>query len=78
MTPANNTEPWMAAVSTVEYGDPKTEADLLLDDVRGWLRADEHAVAGGLAAKLSESVWVHTFQSSLLHAKGEGVSRRTS
>lgn len=24
-----NTEPWMAAVSTVEYGDPKKEADLL-------------------------------------------------
>ena len=23
------TEPWMAAISTVEYGDPKTEADLL-------------------------------------------------
>ncbi|HEX8694529.1 MAG TPA: S9 family peptidase [Longimicrobium sp.] len=24
-----NTEPWMAAISTVEYGDPSTEADLL-------------------------------------------------
>lgn len=24
-----NTEPWMAAISTVEYGDPKTEAELL-------------------------------------------------
>jgi dipeptidyl aminopeptidase/acylaminoacyl peptidase len=24
-----NTEPWMAAISTVEYGDPRTEADLL-------------------------------------------------
>lgn len=24
-----NTEPWMAAISTVEYGDPKTQADLL-------------------------------------------------
>jgi dipeptidyl aminopeptidase/acylaminoacyl peptidase len=24
-----NTEPWMAAISTVEYGDPVTEADLL-------------------------------------------------
>jgi dipeptidyl aminopeptidase/acylaminoacyl peptidase len=24
-----NTEPWMAAISTVEYGDPETEADLL-------------------------------------------------
>ena len=24
-----NTEPWMAAISTIEYGDPKTEKDLL-------------------------------------------------
>ena len=24
-----NTEPWMAAISTIEYGDPKTEVDLL-------------------------------------------------
>lgn len=24
-----NTEPWMAAISTVEYGDPETEADML-------------------------------------------------
>jgi dipeptidyl aminopeptidase/acylaminoacyl peptidase len=24
-----NTEPWMAAISTVKYGDPKTQADLL-------------------------------------------------
>ncbi len=24
-----NTEPWMAAISTVEYGDPQTQADLL-------------------------------------------------
>jgi dipeptidyl aminopeptidase/acylaminoacyl peptidase len=24
-----NTEPWMAAISTIEYGDPKTQADLL-------------------------------------------------
>ena len=24
-----NTEPWMAAISTVEYGDPKTQLDLL-------------------------------------------------
>jgi hypothetical protein len=24
-----NTEPWMAAISTVEYGNPATEADLL-------------------------------------------------
>jgi dipeptidyl aminopeptidase/acylaminoacyl peptidase len=26
-----HTEPWMAAISTVEYGDPKTEADMLRD-----------------------------------------------
>ena len=24
-----HTEPWMAAISTVEYGDPKTQPDLL-------------------------------------------------
>ena len=24
-----HTEPWMAAISTTEYGDPKTQADLL-------------------------------------------------
>ena len=24
-----NTEPWMAAISTIEYGDPKTEAEML-------------------------------------------------
>ncbi len=26
-----NTEPWMAAISTVEYGDPATEAEMLRD-----------------------------------------------
>lgn len=26
-----NTEPWMAAISTIEYGDPKTEAAMLRD-----------------------------------------------
>jgi dipeptidyl aminopeptidase/acylaminoacyl peptidase len=26
-----HTEPWMAAISTVEYGDPETQADLLRD-----------------------------------------------
>ena len=26
-----NTEPWMAAISTVEYGDPETEADMLAE-----------------------------------------------
>jgi dipeptidyl aminopeptidase/acylaminoacyl peptidase len=25
----SHTEPWMAAISTIEYGDPKTQADLL-------------------------------------------------
>ncbi len=34
----------------------KTDADLLLDDVRSWLKVDEHALAGGLAPKLSEAV----------------------
>ena len=34
----------------------KADADLLLQEVRGWLGADEHALAGGLAAKLSEAV----------------------
>jgi len=33
-----------------------TDADLLLDDVRSWLKNDEHALAGGLAPKLSEAV----------------------
>ncbi|MEO1369446.1 MAG: prolyl oligopeptidase family serine peptidase, partial [Acidobacteriota bacterium] len=26
-----HTEPWMAAISTIEYGDPVTQADLLRD-----------------------------------------------
>jgi dipeptidyl aminopeptidase/acylaminoacyl peptidase len=26
-----NTEPWMAAISTVEYGDPETQADMLAE-----------------------------------------------
>src|SRR5262249_4210493 len=33
----------------------QTAADLLLHDVRSWLEMDEHALAGGLAAKLSEA-----------------------
>jgi hypothetical protein len=33
----------------------KTNADLLLDDVHSWLKTDEHALAGGVAAKLSEA-----------------------
>ena len=33
----------------------KTNADLLLADIRAWLKIDEHALAGGIAAKLSEA-----------------------
>jgi hypothetical protein len=33
----------------------QTDAELLLQDVRSWLEMDEHALAGGLAAKLSEA-----------------------
>jgi hypothetical protein len=33
----------------------RTEADLLIRDVCGWLKTDEHALAGGLASKLSEA-----------------------
>ena len=33
----------------------KTDADILIQDVCGWLKADEHALAGGLASKLSEA-----------------------
>jgi len=33
----------------------KTNADLLLDDVQSWLKTDEHALAGGVAAKLSDA-----------------------
>ena len=33
----------------------KTEADLLLADVRSWLKTDEYALAGGLASKLSDA-----------------------
>ncbi len=29
LTLFEHTEPWMAAISTTEYGDPKTQADLL-------------------------------------------------
>jgi len=34
----------------------KTEADLLLADVRSWLNVDEHALAGGLTPKMFEAV----------------------
>jgi hypothetical protein len=33
----------------------QTDADLLLQDFRSWLRTDEHALAGGVAAKLAEA-----------------------
>jgi hypothetical protein len=33
----------------------KTEADLLIHDVCSWLKTDEHALASGLAGKLSEA-----------------------
>jgi hypothetical protein len=33
----------------------KTEADLLMQDISGWLKLDEQALAGGLASKLSEA-----------------------
>jgi hypothetical protein len=33
----------------------KTQADLLLSDVRSWLKTDEYALAGGLAPKLSDA-----------------------
>ena len=33
----------------------KTDATLLLDDVRSWLKMDEFALVGGLASKLSEA-----------------------
>ena len=33
----------------------KSNADLLLDDVRSWLKVDEHALVGGVVAKLAEA-----------------------
>ena len=36
-------------------GTQKADADQLLKDVRTWLKTDEHALAGGLAAKLMEA-----------------------
>jgi hypothetical protein len=33
----------------------KADADLLIQDVSKWLKSDEHALAGGLASKLSEA-----------------------
>ena len=36
-------------------GAQKAEADRLLQDVCTWLKTDEHALAGGLASKLTEA-----------------------
>ena len=41
------------AVAQVQ-GERKTDADLLMQDVWSWLKTDEHALATGLATKLSE------------------------
>ena len=43
-----------SAVSRIE-GDRAADAAKLNQDVVGWLKADEHALAGGLAAKLTEA-----------------------
>ncbi len=43
-----------SAVSQIQ-DQRKTEADILIQDVCSWLKADEHALAGGLASKLSEA-----------------------
>jgi hypothetical protein len=43
-----------SAVAQIQ-GQRKTDADILIQDVCGWLEADEHALAGGLASKLSEA-----------------------
>ena len=36
-------------------GDKKADADQLLKDICTWLKTDEHALAGGLASKLTEA-----------------------
>lgn len=43
-----------AAVAQIQ-DQRKTDADLLIQDVCSWLKTDEHALAGGLASKLSEA-----------------------
>lgn len=43
-----------SAVSQLQ-DDRKTNADLLIQDVCTWLKNDEHALAGGLASKLSDA-----------------------
>ena len=45
---------WLSAVAQIQ-NQRKTEADILIQDVCGWLMTDEHALAGGLASKLSEA-----------------------
>jgi len=50
------TTKWNSFSAVAQVGDErKTNADLLLEDVRSWLKVDEHALAGGLAPKLSEA-----------------------
>lgn len=51
-----NTTRWdlFSAVGQL-YDDRKSEADRLVQDVVTWLKADEHALVGGLASKLSEA-----------------------
>ena len=43
-----------SAVSQIDDAR-KTNAALLLEDVRSWLKTDEHALAGGIAPKLSDA-----------------------
>jgi hypothetical protein len=43
-----------SAVSQLQ-DDRKTNADLLIQDVRTWLKIDEHGLARGLASKLSDA-----------------------
>ena len=47
---------WELFEAVAQIGDKrKTDATLLLDDVRSWLKMDEFALAGGLSDKLSEA-----------------------
>lgn len=50
------TTKWNSFSAVAQLTDErKTNADLLIEDVRSWLKVDEHALAGGLAPKLSEA-----------------------
>ena len=47
---------WKLFEAVAQISDKrKTDATLLLDDLRSWLKMDEFALAGGLADKLSEA-----------------------